>query len=611
MDRRSFVGLALASSSVAALQSGAAASGFDIAQTKNDSPQSLDQGGIGKSPNSPEKQRDIINVKELGARGDGQHNDTSAIQAAIDAAGRILTFHNPPSVEYGSSLLGPVVVFPPGLYRVTNTINLYSGVSIVGMTSIAYTVSGTRIVLDTATTATFTTGRELGGAVNLKTNLFHMTNVYTPTGAILQPNITCTVSDLEFWIQNPNSTLTDRGGTSHLYSKDGGSIFYASTPVIDTRFKRCNFYSAPRGAITFDGVENTIYTAFDVTECEFDTPIRALNFNRCRGLVSVSDSKFYAGDYQIVGADCTGTYSFVGNMFTFKSRVRFDGIPGISSLSIVGNYFQGAGNAGNTLDVVAQQVNIVGNHFGAAVGAGIQLTGASGGCVSNNNLVSCGFNLTPSSAAMDAGAIRMVGCANVTVDGNNITTPAAGIYNGFGIISLDDGANPSANIFSSNYISEKYSNTPFRSQTRKLNVSAADILYNNVFGTAQGAVSEYRTILNQDGALFHFKRTLIDPARAIRYSLSGLVFAKAIAQISQKSSTFQSVFELTIVKDPSTEKWSIATVIRDGVVVAGLGSFSITPGNTVTWSLSAEALVATFSYVSDPCLICVQILGSK
>lgn len=49
-----------------------------------------------------------VNVKDYGAVGDRETDDTAAIQRAIDAAAR----------------LGGVVVFPSGAYRITRTLVL-------------------------------------------------------------------------------------------------------------------------------------------------------------------------------------------------------------------------------------------------------------------------------------------------------------------------------------------------------------------------------------------------------------------------------------------------------------------------------------------------------
>ncbi len=60
----------------------------------------------------------MLNVKDFGAIGDGQTNDTVAIQAAIDAAWYINAD--------GYRRAGGIVYFPPGKYRTTEPIRLHS-----------------------------------------------------------------------------------------------------------------------------------------------------------------------------------------------------------------------------------------------------------------------------------------------------------------------------------------------------------------------------------------------------------------------------------------------------------------------------------------------------
>lgn len=63
------------------------------------------------------QQGSLVNVKSMGARGDGRTDDTAAIRAAVDAAGKSG---------------GGRVVIPPGIFRVTGSIDLPSGVIVEG-----------------------------------------------------------------------------------------------------------------------------------------------------------------------------------------------------------------------------------------------------------------------------------------------------------------------------------------------------------------------------------------------------------------------------------------------------------------------------------------------
>jgi hypothetical protein len=67
----------------------------------------------------PDRLADIINVKDYGAVGDGSTNDTSAIQAAFDAA-----FGTPGSPHGTNAHLNRPVFFPAGVYKTTAPLTL-------------------------------------------------------------------------------------------------------------------------------------------------------------------------------------------------------------------------------------------------------------------------------------------------------------------------------------------------------------------------------------------------------------------------------------------------------------------------------------------------------
>ena len=74
------------------------------------------------APTSP---RGTISVVDFGAIGDGNHDDTAAIAAAIAAAGNALVF--PSSRTYGCGagcgVTGPEILFPAGTYAISSTLS--------------------------------------------------------------------------------------------------------------------------------------------------------------------------------------------------------------------------------------------------------------------------------------------------------------------------------------------------------------------------------------------------------------------------------------------------------------------------------------------------------
>ena len=76
----------------------------------------------------PEPRPTSFSVKDFGAKGDGRTDDTKAIQAAFDAAGKKTWSEQYPKSAYFISM--PVVFFPSGKYLVSDTIKV--GVNVQG-----------------------------------------------------------------------------------------------------------------------------------------------------------------------------------------------------------------------------------------------------------------------------------------------------------------------------------------------------------------------------------------------------------------------------------------------------------------------------------------------
>ena len=100
--------------------------------------------------------RFVFNVKDFGATGDGSTDDTTAIQAAFDAADAAQVF----------GVNGPVVVFPPGDYRVVSVLT-WKQHDIVAMgqtsTRIKWDAAGGTCIQRTTGTASVKGLRFVGG----------------------------------------------------------------------------------------------------------------------------------------------------------------------------------------------------------------------------------------------------------------------------------------------------------------------------------------------------------------------------------------------------------------------------------------------------------------
>lgn len=108
------------------------------------------------------KQLRVYDVRRYGAKGDGSTNDTTAIQAAIDAALTETTTGSDVFAGSGASRIrGAIVYFPPGLYRVSSlTTGSYTGHATVHFLGAGRNASKLKKVSAADTTAilTLTTG---------------------------------------------------------------------------------------------------------------------------------------------------------------------------------------------------------------------------------------------------------------------------------------------------------------------------------------------------------------------------------------------------------------------------------------------------------------------
>jgi hypothetical protein len=570
------------------------------------------------------KLNDWFNVMDFGAYGDGQHDDTVAIQAAIDAAGSILTNGQPPSIYMNGGQAGyaaPVVMVPPGAYRLTNTLRLYTGMVLMGQNDIAYTVESTRLIMDTATNAAVATGNEPGGVTNLNKPILKLQKTYTPTGTVLQPNNCTTVSNLGFWIVNPNATINQRGGSGWVVNpgtglgSDGtGSAIYCNESMIDSRIKRCNFYSMPNAAIWLDGTGLGTKTVknVEIEECEFDTPIVSVRMDNIEAALVCNNSKFFSGSYQIYANDVTGFVYATGCQFEFNARIKIAPAT-LNEFSFVGNKHDGSGANGTSLDInSAQKVTIVGNSFGLTIESSINILGAVGGTIANNTVIDSGYNavlVTPTTSAF--AGIRLVGCQNVVVEGNSVITPDAAAYNNFGIFSLD-GALPSKNVFSNNFVSGAYNGAGYRGQPRRINVADGDVVSDNFTGNPETVTPEWRIHDGWNGQISLYRQATTSASGTSDFDLAKFAQAKLVFHFAALSTADQVMLEVLVGRAHTTGAYVILNVIDDGVAGAGLGPHTISAGpNTVTFSISGTNLRTTYSITTDPILTSLQFSGAK
>jgi Pectate lyase superfamily protein len=438
----------------------------------------------------------FVNVKDYGATGDSIADDTEAIRRAIS---RATDFYRQIKGKYPLSY-GPLdsstVLFPHGNYRVTDTIVVTNGLTLAGVSDQTYTVATTRIIMDTRTDANETSP---GGKKNLDKHIFTFTRDIAGVG---QPNanLTVTIVDLEFWIMNPGSRINVREGEG--WPEDsvndnlgvyGACCIYIDVPCVDSRIKRCNFYSTPNAAIYFN--QSTVGATSNcfIDACEFDTPRVAIRCNNSNLDVTINNCEFFDNTYIAYAANCTGKVQLIGNQIvaTVDPTNRIVASPRLSVKESC--RLTAFGFSSNRVDLSpsgvsinlnnCETINISANLFTGPLAPGaIKANDCAGGVIASNSISNCGFGYSGGAVGNELGdpaVIRLSGCSGVVVSANSITTPIDGIYNGFGILTLDSALNVSRCLVSNNLVSSKYNTfgaapTLYRNQNRWVNLSKND-----------------------------------------------------------------------------------------------------------------------------------------
>jgi len=548
-------------------------------------------GAISRNVNS--KLKDTISVKDFGAVGDGVTDDTVAIQAAIDNAANM--FNQVAYPPAGGVYTSPILFFPPGAYRLTDTLNVYPGLTLSGQAGIPYTVEHTRLIMDTQ-----------GGTVNLTKNILNLTMVFQ--GVARSNSVTVTIEDLGFWITNPGSTIIARGGTGSIYNPTtGGSHIYCAEQSIDTRIRRCNFYSSPNAAIYFNGVPNS---SINVDECEFDTPSVGIRLNNCpNAWPQVNNSRFFSGVYQFLSVDTGGKVQINGCDFQVNARISASGTRQLESFTFTANNHVGSGGSDNALYVQnAQLVNITGNYVGLSTDSAIYLVDVDGGTINGNTIYSPGYNTSNSSASTAPAGIRLIGCQQLAVSGNAISTATGATYNGFGIISTNNGGRTSRCAFTGNKISDVFTGAIHRSQSRILNVETTDSLVGNQY---DGTTVEHRMLRTSAGVNYAIPLTYQGSPGSVLIPLIDTASSRAYVHVEQLSSNASFEFEVVITRTQFSSTYSIKGVNRDVTAGVGNGPHVLTPGNTVAFAISGSNLQVTFAYTTDPMLYSAVVIGAR
>jgi Pectate lyase superfamily protein len=418
------------------------------------------------------------NVLRWGADPTGTADSTAAIQRAVNVGWASGNYAVPWSGQGGAT---PVVLFPPGRYRVRDTVTIPTGVTLRGMGHPANTASHTRIIMDSSDTID-----------NRDKPIFRFNRATLDRSVLMNAAIASTIQELEFWYVTMEGTFDEpfrgRGIPFGKYPNGGALLF--DVDATDTRIVNCVFQHAP-AAIRIKGVPHGSGKRADgwtgdrgvgifVENCEFDASCTHVFATGSELDLQFKACQFYGAMHRYEG--CTGRVVYQSGRWHGSAYVDAATVPNVfTKFELKGADIETGSHAfvmlsKSTLIDISQNA-VLG---GTSADSWIEVTGADGGCVVSNaiNNSGCQPNATANTTAATA-AIKLIGCRNLLVSSNNITATEPGTYGGFGIL-CEDGSRPSVgNFVNGNAVSAPYDVGAYGGQSRRINVTAADILGTN------------------------------------------------------------------------------------------------------------------------------------
>jgi Pectate lyase superfamily protein len=414
------------------------------------------------------------NVLRWGADGTGVRDSTAAIQHAVNVGWASGFYGTPWSGQGGAT---PVITFPPGRYRVTGTIVVPTGVTLRGVAHPANTVSHTRIIMDSP-----------GAADNRNKPIFRFNRATLNDSALMDSAITSCIQDLEFWYVTMGGTIDQplREGIPFGNYPDGGCLMF-DVDAADTRIVDCVFQHAPAalrikgvtpaGGKRGDGWAGNRRVGLYIVNCEFDASCTHVYATDSALDLQFKGCQFFGAMHRYEG--CTGNVVYQSG--------RWHGNAYLDAATI-GNHFERFTLKGADVEIGSRRfvaldgARLIDVSLNSALGgesqaSWIEITDADGGSVVSNAVNNSGCN---AAAARDVSAavaaIKLRGCRNVLVAGNNLTATAAGTYHGFGILSVDSQRPAQANFIDGNAVSAPYARAGNGSEGGFIRVTARDAL---------------------------------------------------------------------------------------------------------------------------------------
>lgn len=318
----------------------------------NASQVTYDPAGTGAvATNVQAKLRETVSVMDFGAVGDGVTNDTAAIQAAINAA-------------VGNQL----VLFPAGVYLVTDTINLFKGSQLQGInryqgnTAYAANAYGTKInFAPTSLKNLFEIQNLPAPAQTFRSKVairgFEIvgdSGVYAKAALYLQDSIYNDFEDLnislfQYGIYHNGTPINNRFVNIIAGTLSTESVHYETGGTTDV-YEQCTFNLVPRGVVLKGNCINMrfigcLFEAIDLYGMELDKECRTIEvvagYAEDVPYTNVSTNAMFKVAYSGTTSDLSTTLKVVGGNFAGRNAGvvgSFVDVDNSSGVQLIGPY---------------------------------------------------------------------------------------------------------------------------------------------------------------------------------------------------------------------------------------------------------------------------------
>lgn len=413
------------------------------------------------------------NVLRWGADQTGVRDSTAAIQRAVNVAWASGYYGSPWSGRGGAT---PVITFPPGRYRVTDAIVVPTGVTLRGVAHPANTVNHTRIMMDSR-----------GSLDNRNKPIFRFRRSTLDNAVLMNTAITTCIQALEFWYVTVGGTFDRpmREGIPFGKYPDGGCLMF-DVDAADTRIVDCVFQHAP-AAIRIKGVPHAGGKRADgwfgdrgvglyAINCEFDASCTHVYATDSALDLQFKECQFFDAMHRY--ERCTGSVVYQSGRWQRNAHVDASRANDFERFTLKAADVEIGRRTFVALDR-ARLIDISQNSVldGVSAASWIEITDADGGSIVSNAVNNSGCNAAAATDTQEAAAaIKLRGCRNVLVGGNNLTATEPGVYGGFGVLSVDSHRAAQANFVSSNAVSAPYAAAHAQEQGRFIRVTPRDAL---------------------------------------------------------------------------------------------------------------------------------------